>query len=61
MIKDEAFESALVAILFGFSAFLMMYHKEWYSLGGLLAMASLIMIMDALSIRNKKPTYKKYQ
>ncbi len=59
MMNNEAFASTLAGILFGFSALLMLYNKEEYVSGGLLAIAGLLMIIHALRIRNKKSICKK--
>lgn len=57
--NNQALASTWAGILFGFSALLMMYNKEEYVSGGILAVAGLIMIVHALRIRNKKSTCKK--
>lgn len=57
--KNEVFASAMAGILFGFSALLMMFNKEEYVSGGLLAISGLLMIIHAVRIRNKKSICKK--
>ena len=57
--NHEAFSSVMAGVLFGFSALLMVVKKEEYVSGGLLAIAGILMIIHAITIRNKKSTCKK--